>query len=496
LVRYGQPARLIADGLALISKFNLRKGNRTMNTKRFLSVFVLLLQTLILSGPTHAAQEFGTHFRARQIRRACQTVQDADIGWYRGLVTWNEVMNDEGNLNFEKLDRRIRITLNHGIKPFLILKSVHELFAPDSGTTDLGHKAVWRSAPPASVYLNRYISFVREIVERYDGDGFSDATFITEKKNVKYWQIENEPGRTPDQEGSNFWKGTAADYAGLYLVAYDVIKQADPDAHVALSGFTWRAMIYGRNHGVSFPLEVLGILNERGGDFDIFDVHFYKDYRKFFRFSYVLYDFLDTFNQFSLKPIWIAETNVDSFQMDPYLTPEEYNTIVAKDIVKRHCVLFGRGVQKVFWFNLSDKATATWKDYMGPKDFQKFSGSTDKDFIPKPVYYTYKLLIEKIGGWKKFRRMRRQEPDSDTWIYKAPRNGGRGPVYILWYDNPDNEWREVQISLPWDQVLITHVITEAGITEAETEIRSTSNGELQIVLDDRPVFVEKYPPPN
>ena len=50
----------------------------------------------------------------------------------------------------------------------------------------------------------------------------------------------------------------------------------------------------------------------------------------------------------------------------------------------------------------------------------------------------------------------------------------------------------VNILLPWESVLITHVITEPGVTEPYTEIKSTQDGVLQITLDDSPIFVEKY----
>jgi hypothetical protein len=467
--------------------------SQPVKTKKFICVFILLFPLLILSHSTEGADKFGAcglwKFGPTRLRTACEMVRDADIGCTRRVVRWNEVMDDAGNVSFETLDRTIKIILNKKIEMILTLRSIHELFAPDSGKIDVGSKKVWRSAPPAPEYLPYYEAFVREIVERYDGDGFLDASFVTDTKNIKYWQVEVEPGKNPDK-GSNFWKGTAQDYAELYLFAYPVIKNADPRANVALSAFTWASMNYYKNHGISFPMEVLRILDERGGDFDIFDVHFYRDYKRFLEIDNALHVHLDAFDQFSDKPIWVTETNVDKNQMDPYFSPEEYNRFVAKDLVKRYCILFGLDIQKVFWFGLSERANATWSIPMEPSEFGKFTGLTDTNFNPKPVYYTHKLLIEKIGGKKTVRRMRRLQPDSHTWIYKFGRNDRS--VYLLWYDNPDIESSEVTVPLPWDQVLITRVITEAGVTEPQIEVRPTSSGKLQIILDDSPVFVEKY----
>ena len=467
-----------------------------MNAKRALFVFGQVILMVILSRPTQGADKFGVcglKFGPAKLRTACELLQDAKIGWHRGVLRWNEVMDDEGNLNFEKLDQQIKITLNKNIEIILTLRSVYELFAPDSGKLDLHYKKVWRSAPPDPIYMENYRSFVKEIVERYDGDGVADASFVTPSKNIKFWQIEFEPGRRSDR-GSNYWKGTAGDYAALFLVAHDVIKTADPSAYVTLSAFTYGTMNYYRHHGDSFAMEVLTILDAQGGDFDIFDFHFYKGYERFLRINKYLRIHLDAIERFRSKPVWITETNVDKTQLAPDLTIEEYNSFVAKDIVKRYCVYSGRNIQKVFWFNFCDKQNATWRSPMKPKDFERFTGLTDRDLNPKPVYYTYKLLSEKLNGKKNVRRLRSLEPDDDTWIYKFGIDDRA--VYVLWYDNPDLVSSQILLPLPWDQVLITHVITEPGITEPRIEASHTPNGELPITLTDSPVFLEKYTAPT
>src|SRR4030042_6004805 len=281
-------------------------------------------------------------------------VQDADIGWHRGEVLWKNIVDNEGNFNWVSLDEKIENTLRHEINSILTLRSVHELFAPGSGEVDLGYKTLWKAAPPAPEYIENYKDFIRQIVERYDGDGVSDATFVNEIKNIKHWQIENEPGKKPNK-GSNFWNGTAADYAALFLVASGVIKEADLEAKVALSGFAHVAIKYYLEKDISFISEVLRIIHENGRDFDIFDYHFYKSYQGFIKTTIV-----------TDKPVWVTETNVDKNQLDPNYTIEKYNRFVAKDIVKRYSTMFFRGAKKVFWFEFSDKKDATWTIPMEP----------------------------------------------------------------------------------------------------------------------------------
>jgi hypothetical protein len=124
---------------------------------------------------------------------------------------------------------------------------------------------------------------------------------------------------------------------------------------------------------------------------------------------------------------------------------------------------------------------------MKPSNFVQFQGLTQNDLTPKPVYHTYKLLIGKI---KDKEGMRRIIIEPSVWVYKFGKNDGA--VYVMWYDNPLGVSKGVNIPLPWESVLITHVITEPGVTEPSTEIKSTQDGFLQITLDDSPVFVEKH----
>ena len=251
-------------------------------TMKFLNGLIFVLVGLICpTAFTEGADKFGVRglmFYGTELETACQMVQDADISWYRGVVYWKNITDNEGNFNWVNLDERIENILRHEINVILTLRSIHELFAPGSGEVDLGFKTVWKSAPPAPEYLENYKDFVRQAIERYDGDGLNDAPFINETKNIKHWQIEAEPGKKPN-EGSVFWKGTSADYAALFLVAYDVIKEADAEAKFVLSGFTHVAIKYYLENDISFISEVLRIIHEKGGDFDIFDYHFYQNYK-------------------------------------------------------------------------------------------------------------------------------------------------------------------------------------------------------------------------
>jgi len=464
--------------------------------KKCLSVGLMALVVLFCSPDlTVHANDFGVRkpkFRGEDFKTACELVRDADIDWSRNEIMWQGIVDDLGVFHWENTDKKIKKMLKYGkVNIFCTLKCVHELFAPGSGKVDLEYKARWKSAPPAPGYLDEYEDFVRQIVERYDGDGVSDAGFITAGKNVKHWQVETEPGKKPDDQGSHYWEGTAADYADHFLVTYDAIKQADQDATIALAGFHRGSIKYHMNHGDSFVLQVLNVLDQNGGDFDIFDFHFLGgDYAEIRKLDKTVHSILKTYNQFSDKPVWVTEVALNKEDPDPWWTPDEHNAFQAKELVKRFTLFFWRGMEKVFWVKFADQKDAIWNAPMAPGDFEAFRGLTDQYLTPKPAYYTYKLLIEKKSK-KTVRKERDMESIDDMWVFRI--GGTSEPVYIMWYDSPYYESAEISIPVPWSTSRVTHIITEAGITEPDTEIIPTTlEGNLEITLDDGPVFVEQY----
>ena len=456
-------------------------------------VALFMVAIIHLPGTSQGANSFGVRGLSSDedgLKVECTLLQEAGIGWYRGGLRWDKVVDDQGVFDWEALDTQVKILLKRKRNIMFTLRAVHKTFAPDSGKIDLGHKIRITSAPPSHEHVADYERFVRETVERYDGDGLDDAPFVNERRNVKHWQIENEVGKYPDT-GSTFWYGsTASDYVDLYVVAYDAIKEADPEAAVALSGFNHESIEYGIDHENSFLMEVLSMLSERGGDFDIFDYHFYEDNTQAGEVVEKADHYLDQFPMFAGKPIWVTETNVDIRQMDAMYTTEEFDEFIARDIVKRFSRLLHAGVEKVFWFKLSDESDAVWDIPMAPRDFRRFRGLTENDLTLKSAYHSYKLLVSKIKGKKPGKTPASQDHVS---VYKFGRKDGA--VYVVWLDDPEGGEEDVSIPLPWHdtQVLITEVITRPGVTEPEMYTESTDgSGQLQITLGDAPVFVEVY----
>lgn len=160
--------------------------------------------------------------------------------------------------------------------------------------------ATTECGPVDKVSLDRYATFVRDTVERYDGDGVDDAPGHT---RVTHWEISNEPDfdlevrqSDPDlpdpPQGYGGCYGQAPEaYADLLRAAYGAVKEADPTAQVMFGAVAYDRFV---DHPeflpkgpfrYTFVSDVIASLTERYGeepDYPFFDgvgFHNYNDYR-------------------------------------------------------------------------------------------------------------------------------------------------------------------------------------------------------------------------
>src|SRR5205085_2459864 len=77
--------------------------------------------------------------------------------------------------------------------------------------------------------INDWLTYVRNVVERYDGDGLDDAPG---SPRMAYWEVWNE------ENIALFWptKPDAAEYSALLKATAQTIRAADPNAKVVLGG--------------------------------------------------------------------------------------------------------------------------------------------------------------------------------------------------------------------------------------------------------------------
>ena len=263
--------------------------------------------------------------------------------------------------------------------------------------------------------LIAYRKFIKAAAERYDGDGNNDAPG---SPVVNYWQIHNEVNV------DFFWKDTPKAYAELLKVSYDAIKEANPNAKVAIAGMSNPSGLFEGGNSYAVILEEL---KKIGGTFDIFDVHWfgyvgnYKKHNKAGKevlTEFMNVDLSNVLNDFNNVEVWFTEDGTHTgsdVDLKSGLAPAQSEIDQAGELVKRYIYPLANGVKKIFWRNVIESRSYSRafkrNDYFdniglvyngcGIED-EKFTckpegvGDDLGEGVKKLSYYTYKLMVEKL----------------------------------------------------------------------------------------------------
>lgn len=336
--------------------------------------------------------------------------------------------------------------------------------------------------------MQAFKRFIANMVERYDGDGFNDMPGLLYP--IKYYEIGNEP------EGSTFGNspGTYNDFMQTVKAAYDTAKVVFPDVKIVIGG---TSPIYD-TQGFANQVDAFwkGALNRSNVSnyFDIFNFHFFvgqytkdiKDYLDYWKNLLATYGLSD-------KEIWMTETGTysgTSVGPDRQSWPYQSTEYQASWWVK-HCVYgLTNGIKKFFWvFYYSNQS-----DWRTTVSFVNIDRTTKKS-----VYYTHKLLAEKLDAFTNAL----QNNYSASSQYQTSGNFTftvNGKVtYVLWNDLGGNITLN---GLPWSQAKITksipnldengNVILDAsGNPVFDTSRVSITNGQLTLTLSSIPLYVEE-----
>lgn len=327
---------------------------------------------------------------------------------------------------------------------------------------------VIQAANPNTVYLftlfEGYPSSFPDNIEDYKA---KIKTLVSRYKgNVKYWQIENEVYGAPNI----FFSGSEEDYTNMVNIAYDAIKQEQPDAKVLLAGIALGAS----DNPPVISNSVWQILSFalQNAKYDAVDLHSYYKYE-------LIPSRLDWLRQGMQQygkdvPIFMTETGgfdnrvcggtIDSFTLC-YPEDVEYAK-QSEEVVKRFTLAFANRVDKVFWEKIYDHLSPLYSEIWG-----YMALTYGSDYTRRPAYYTYKLMIEKLYGFKSIEKI-------SEWQYKYIVNGK--PVYVMWADAGKT------VTLPFSNNKITHIVTVQGETLPAVE---TLSGSVQ--LTSTPIFVEE-----
>lgn len=470
--------------------------------KRYAGLSVLILFVLILpaagctvsgnapnppaAGNKGATADFQryeqSHFGFFRAGGSYPYVKELDVHWQRphpGPLIWGAIEKTEGDYDWSEVDRTAREAQDYGILTLATIwpyadwdqEKCHEKLPATAGEhfSTLGD---YRGKPCDN---DAYQSFVKALVERYDGDGHDDMPGLVYP--IKYWEVINEPEWTNSRP---FFVGDpqSADYLEVLQVTSEAIRDADSEAKVLNGGIAslaeneepfWEAVLGGEGSRLIDILNVHSVI--KGEDLNLIPLNAFME-------------------EFGLdKPVWVTEVMFARsrlFRMAPMPGPDTANPVIPEPggvngtdqnltqdewaalMVKYFVGAFGRGADKLFYIGL-DNATPTEESSLLVYCSEKRGEEKDEDHLylagcqrQKP-FYAYKTLVEKIDYFDSV-----QVLAEGAYRFSI----GNRTVYILWGRQPLPPEIKGRIKL-----------TDIYGLQSET-------GAASLILTDTPVFVE------
>jgi len=195
-----------------------------MKSKQIVVIFFMIFN-FVLSVYSVETNKFGlnTHnypcgFENNQILK--NRLVDLGVTWIRVEIPWYVVEPRKGmnfnDFNYVPSDKIVRFAQENNINILFILAYSPKFYG--------GH----------SYLMTRYISkwqiFVREMVERYDGDGHKDMPGLT--KPIKYWSLWNEPNLRQFWNNGTLFSNASSFVRNVLRSGIDALRDADPLAKI------------------------------------------------------------------------------------------------------------------------------------------------------------------------------------------------------------------------------------------------------------------------
>jgi len=291
-------------------------------------------------------------------------MKEAGVGWIRMDFLWQDIEPKEGNFEFDKYDRIVKL---------LYENNIHILGLLNYSVSWAAICCEW-NCPPKDNAL--FVKYAEKVIRRY-------------KDKIKYWEVWNEP------DSSVYWSSQDGlkSYCALLKDVYIAAKRIDPDCKIL-------------NGGLANGLASVNRLYDNGAKdyFDILNIHFFespvhqggiKAVAVYPKFAYKVM----SRNGDGHKKIWITEIGcpgvkrglkVENWWMGKNPTEKQQAIWVRKVYIE---LLKNKNVEKVFWAFFRD-CSKHWDNGVD------YFGLVRWDYSRKPSFRVYK---ECFKGWKKIR---------------------------------------------------------------------------------------------
>lgn len=405
------------------------------------------------------------------------------------------------------------------------------------------------SLMPRRERLADYAEYLRQMVERYDGDGVADMPGL--RFPIRHWEIEAEWG--------TFWHGTLDEYLELLRIAHKTVKQADPNAQVILQGLLFMGIFDGdaslpqlerlkaspiHRAKIEQGLRDIPQLLKHHELFDIVEFHSLGDWTEVANTARYLREQMAKLGY--QKPIWAGDVNFNLNPMlwhgqpyYPYVAAQKeaihgwlvamrdarhprhaqalqwFRAEQASFTAKKLLCAFGEGLAGINMGNLEDwplfavlpgiSGTGGFCGLIDLAGTERRPPGLPPGFArripgqPRPAYWTLKLLIGKLGPYMAVTPLDLGK-GIHAYRFHQPRPPTHRPRAIVaaWHEDgkgqlPGDPEPSIQAALPAAarSAAIVPIITAIGQADPKPRPAEIRNGTIHLTLTETPVLIEE-----
>ncbi|MDP2647902.1 MAG: beta-galactosidase, partial [Candidatus Yanofskybacteria bacterium] len=499
------------------------------------------------SSPTSKVADWG-FFLIPQLGNPLDDLQHVKWSRLTGLW-WSRIQNLDGTYDWTFLDERTKQAQEAGHNLIFELKTGNNQIISETecyndvletAKTEELFAAELRlhSCPLKPEYLPKWKTFVKDVIERYDGDGKNDMPGLS-KNFVMDLQIENEPANSYYWHyGEDDGKVAAQSLLELLKLSVEARDEADPSTRIIGPGLVDPAYLKrctaNPNHApackqtffkrnVAFTRELL----KHPEYFDAIDVHFFN----YFKFDpYFIRDGISWMREEMQrngyqKPIYSLEWTGSIMMMVraeghsqefadyfPYTAElgsveafgEMYKNLSvpenkkyrawfeeeqAREFPKLFTTMLAEGAERMVYVRFSDYTglpdswNSLWWNWQG---IVRYEGSVAEPIlIKKPGYYTYQLLEQKLFGYDKITIL---DLGNDIFAYKFTFKEGN-PIIVAWTEGSPTTIDLSRFGASGN-VTVTRIVTELDRSNNPVRTPPTDVPASAVLITDTPVFVE------
>ncbi len=345
-----------------------------------------------------------------------QAATQLGAGWTRVRFPWADMQpNDSGQWNTSFFtDAQLARELAAGREVVGLIVNTPPWALQDGNVPGVPSGLYLRDDDPN----NLWAAFVRRIVSQYAG-------------RINHWIIWNEPDIWEPSYPGRTWGGDEKDFLQLLRVAYNVIKQTNPNATVHLSAFTY---YWDVNYGRTPFFQRL--LDEMQKDRAAAEHNYYFDVASanlYFRPDNI-YDLIAWHHQQMLahgfdKPLWLTETNAAPSTDPAWPVPNPTFSITLDEqahfIIESMAMALAAGADRVAIYKMADVPADRAAN---PEPF----GLVRQDGSRRPAFSAFQVGASYLAGFTEAALTER----NDLYTLVTVKRGDSGWTTVAWTRQP------------------------------------------------------------